>query len=422
MVSNFYKVLTFDNPYIKFLPFVILYSVYFFFNLNHTLILDEGRYWNYAGNILQGFYADPTSDMGFLWNGPGYPMFLVPFRLLNLPFNVAKAFNILFLYFGVIYLYKSLLFFQTKKVAFRVACFFGLLYPMYSECLIRLQVETISIFLICLFCYFILAYNNFRARKYIWFAAVTLGYLILTKIFFSAVSILVLVCLLPFYLSKKYRTPFKTYIKVVFLGLLFTFPYLIYTYCWTGKPLYYSNAGGLSLYWMSTPYENELGDWLNFEGLEDGTFIKQNHLAFFDSIQYLPPVEKDQAFKKKAVENMMAHPGKFFKNFVLNVERLFIMTPTAFQKTPFKNHLIFFFPHIILFLLLVWTVFITPFRLSLIPPIFIFLLIIVIVYIGAVSLFSAFTRFLYPIIPVMLLYISMMLYSSNKKENKSVKA
>src|SRR6185295_16618239 len=39
--------------------------------------LDEDRFVDYADNLARGFYADPVSK--FIWNGPGYPLLLVPF-------------------------------------------------------------------------------------------------------------------------------------------------------------------------------------------------------------------------------------------------------------------------------------------------------------------------------------------------------
>jgi len=150
------------NPFTWFLPFLILYSIFFFLNIDQDLIFDEGRYWSYASNLANGFYADPASDYGFLWNGPGYPIFLSIFQLLELPFNLAKSCNIIFQYVAVVYFYKTLTFFLPGKRALIIACLFGLMYPIYIECMIRLQVESISIFLVCLMCYSIFQYSHMK--------------------------------------------------------------------------------------------------------------------------------------------------------------------------------------------------------------------------------------------------------------------
>ncbi len=408
------------NPFTWFLPFLVLYCIYFFLNIDQDLILDEGRYWSYAENLVQGFYADPDSDYGFLWNGPGYPIFLSIFQFLEIPFNLAKSCNIIFLYVAVVYFYKTLLFFLPGKKALIITCLFGLMYPIYIECMIRLQVESISILLVCLMCYSIFAYENHRKKKYMWIASISIGYLILTKVFFAYVFIFVLLLLVPLYFSSKKNKEYRNYGQIVLIGIIFSLPYLMFTYSLTGKFPYYSDAGGLSLYWMSTPYENELGDWHYFKGLPDDHFIKQNHKDFFESIEHLPHVEKDMALKRQAFENIANHKLKYFKNYLLNIERLFIMYPTAFQERPMKDYLINFLPNIIVFFLLFLAVILILARAIIISPMINFLLLLTVIYVGLTCLFSAFTRFLYPAMPIMILFISMVFSSLKKKETVPV--
>ncbi|MCP4123788.1 MAG: glycosyltransferase family 39 protein [Bacteroidetes bacterium] len=403
------------NPFIWFLPFLVLYSIYFFLNLDQNLILDDGRYWNCASNIIHGFYADPNTDFGFLWNGPGYPIFLMIFQLLELPFNVAKSFNILFSYVALVYFYKALIFFIPSKRAVIITCLFGLMYPIYIECLPRLQVECFSIMLVCIMCYSILAYRKHHKRKYFWLASISIGYLILTKVFFSYVFIFGFLSLLPMYFISRNKKEYKELSQIVLIGILFTLPYLMFTYSLTGKFPYYSAAGGLSMYWMSTPYENEIGDWLHFNGLPEDHFIKQNHKDFFESIKDFSQLEKDLAYKKKAFENMTNHKWKYTKNYFLNIERLFIMYPTAFQEIPLKEHIIFYFPSVIVFFLLVLAVVLVITRVVIVEPVVNFLLLLIVFYIGLTCLFSAVTRYLYPVIPIVLIFISRV-YSSNKKK------
>ncbi|MEZ5002393.1 MAG: glycosyltransferase family 39 protein [Chitinophagales bacterium] len=407
-----------NKVYLKFLPFLLLYAIIFFLNLHHQLVDDEVRFWISASNITHGFYGDPSTDYGFLWNGPGYPIFIALFQFLKLPFNVPKAFNILFLFIAVIYVYKTLLYFLPNKRAYYIACAFGLFYPIFMVSLLKLEVEVFSIMLTSLFSYALFTFHFCNKKKYFWLASILLGYLILSKIFFAPVIIICLVSLVLFYIFSKHRSAFKSYIIMLFLGILFTFPYLAYTYSITGKVFYYSNAGGLSLYWMSTPYENETGDWLSFEHLPEGHFIKQNHKDFFNSIENLDPVEKDSALKKQAIENIRNHKVKYLKNIGYNIERLIIMMPTAFQTTKPSQHIIFFFPTIILFLLLVVSVSISLFKIKTLPPLIVLLMLLSIIYIGSVSLFSAVARYLHPIIPVLFIFISMVLAKPNKPIEK----
>ncbi len=402
------------KPYIQFLPFLFIYTFFFIKFLNVDLILDEGRYWKYAENITQGFYADRNDHYGYLWNGPGYPIFLSFFQFLKLPFNAAKAFNILFLYIGLVYFHKTLLNFLSKKKATIITVFFGLQYPLIHECLFRLQVESLTIMLVSLIAYSSLKYYKTRKTPILIFTACLIGYLILTKIFFSVIFICLLGILCLIILFPKLKKDYTPFLRITFFGLLFTIPYLMYTFYLSGKPFYYSNAGGLSLYWMSTPYEEELGDWHYYRALPDSHFIKQNHQDFFNSINDLSPVERDQALKKQAYENILNNKMKYAKNLVLNLSRLFIIWPTSTLDTSLLIHLAYFFPHLIIFVCLVIAFILTILNISRVPPIIIYMGILSILYIGLTLLFSAFTRFLYPIFPVLFIWISYTLSYSSK--------
>jgi len=68
------------------------------------LIGDESRYLMFAENITRGYYSQPPPNIS-LWNGPGYPLLLVPFVLIN-SLKLAKIFNAIFLYFSVVFSIK----------------------------------------------------------------------------------------------------------------------------------------------------------------------------------------------------------------------------------------------------------------------------------------------------------------------------
>ena len=104
------------KEYLKFLPLLILYvGVTLVFNDSHFKG-DEGRYINFTQNLLKGYYANPDTKSGFLWNGPGYPIILVPFVYFKLPLIFPKLLNTLLVFVGVVFLYKSLLFFTRMRV------------------------------------------------------------------------------------------------------------------------------------------------------------------------------------------------------------------------------------------------------------------------------------------------------------------
>src|SRR5688572_4691293 len=72
------------NPFILFLPFLIFFIAYILIKNNNAFESDEERYYIFAQHLLNGYYSDPAPKIN-LWNGPGYPIFLMPFVALGLP-------------------------------------------------------------------------------------------------------------------------------------------------------------------------------------------------------------------------------------------------------------------------------------------------------------------------------------------------
>ena len=70
------------RPWIALLPFLVLYVVLVLVFHKDAMEGDEGRYVFFAENLSQGFYS-PRDEIN-LWNGPGYPLVLVPLVLIFL--------------------------------------------------------------------------------------------------------------------------------------------------------------------------------------------------------------------------------------------------------------------------------------------------------------------------------------------------
>jgi len=96
------------NPYLLFSPFLLFYIIFVLITQVDKLTGDEYRYVYYADNLLKGFYSPPPPYVD-IPNGPGYPIILIPFRLLGLPLVSMKLLNAVFLYLAVVFLYKSLI-------------------------------------------------------------------------------------------------------------------------------------------------------------------------------------------------------------------------------------------------------------------------------------------------------------------------
>jgi len=393
------------NDYLKFLPLFIIYIIICFIKQQDILVGDEDDYLLYAENIINGFYADASHEYSYLWNGPGYPLFLAIFRLFNISLVLAKLFNCIFLYIGIVYFYKTLKQIICKKKALYIAIALGLYYPLLVEALPKLLTEALSFCLISLFAYSLFKYLTRKSKKHKWISSIVLGYLILTKIFFAYVVFGSLLIIFPFLFYNKTQKYVKQYSTILFLGFCFTTPYLFYTYHETNKFFYYGNSGGMSLYWMSTPYENESGDWHSFKTLESKPEIYKNHKSYIDSIKNLHPIDKDIILKKKAIHNILNNKNKFFKNWLSNLGRLFFNYPYYLQKTDYK-FFIYLIPKILIFLSLFIAFFLNLKNFKKISPFICSLGFFSILYLGGLSFLSSYPRFLHVILPILLLWIS----------------
>lgn len=317
------------NPWLAFLPFLVLYSVIVICLHSDKAEGDEARYLFFAENITHGFYSPPDIN---LWNGPGYPLIIAPLVALKAPPICITLLNALFYYLSLILLFKSVSKFASFRVALLVSCFWALYYNLYQN-LPHVMTETFSAFLVSLLVFCIISGRFYTA-------GITLGYLVLTKIIFGYVLVLLLIGALAVWLVKRTGKG----VLVCGVALVVIMPYLIYTYNLTGRPFYLGNSGGLSLYWMSDLSENEYGDWkgdLQTEysaadyipgGLDS---LKAHHQKDAEALVGLRGVEKDDALKAMAIRNIRSHPGKYIKNCWYNAGRLLFNYPFSYQaQTP----------------------------------------------------------------------------------------
>lgn len=388
--------------FIKLSPFLCLYV--FLAGLLSTTGFkgDEGRYIYFANNILNGFYSPPYPDIN-LWNGPGYPLIVSLFLLLKLPLISLKILNATLLYFSLVLFYKTAVFYLSPKRAFLFSILLGLYFPVY-EMLPLILTECLAWFLISLLCYLIVKiFKEPVSWTLILITSFTFAYLAMVKIIFGQVivtAILLSLVLIPF---KIIRPIAKKTLLIFSLSLLFCIPYLSYTYWLTNKPMYWGNAGSLSLYTMSSPYKSELGDWNNSKELIENN----NHRVFFDSISKLRPIEKSEALKKEAVKNIKNHPVKYFQNWLANLGRLFFSYPYSNTNQTLKTYFTLI-PNMFLLVFICFALLAHLLAYKKIPAELWVLLLFVLIYLAGNSLVSAGRRMFYITLPFWLVYLSYM--------------
>ena len=376
---------------------------------------DEGRYLTYATNLIHGFYS--PKDQVYIWNGPGYPILLMPFIALKSPLLLIKCCNALFQYLSIVFLFKTMIGFVSYRKALYTCLFWGCYYIAFRE-MSMIYTESFTVFLISIFQYaFIKAFHKEIGRKYLITAGLLLGYIILTKVIFSYVVLVLLIATSAMYFFKRNYDIGKT-IAIMAIAILTTVPYLIYTYQLTGKLFYYANSGGSSLYWASSPFPGEYGDWNNddfttycgFDSIVpcNAASFAKNHEPDFQIFRKYTGIEKDQLFKEKAIQNIRHYPFKYVRNYICNAGRMLFGVPQSYFYQRFQN-LMRIPPNAIVFTCLLFNYFVSFIRFRKMRFEIVLLVLFSQIYFFGSALLSAEQRQFYVIVPVILLWTAYLL-------------
>ena len=279
------------NPYLLFLPFLIFFIVFIILFHTDGLEGDEGRYLMFAQNLLHGFYSPPAPAIN-LWNGPGYPIILMPFVALRLPLIAMTLLNALFYYLSIVFLFKALLRIVSFGKALAFSLFWACFFSAYQK-MPRITTETFTLFLVALLMFCLLKAWIDRSNTYLFVSGLVLGAIVLTKIVFGYVLMVMLFLGLLLWIWHRKKKDYKRGIIVLLIAFAVTAPYLIYTWHLTGGVFYWGDSGGMSLYWMSTPYQGEFGDYRYGK-------LPEWHQRDLASTVGLAGVERDDALKKIA--------------------------------------------------------------------------------------------------------------------------
>ena len=411
-----------QDPYLLFLPFLIIFIAIILIFKTNGLNGDEGRYFRCARNLLMGFYSPPAPDI-YLPNGPGYPIFLVPFLVLRLPMVSITIMNAVFYYFSIILIYKTLQQFVSINVTLIISFFWACNLNAYQFLQWALP-ETLSILLISLIVFSIVKVfdtnNSSNTKKYLFLSGLLIGYLVLTKVIFGYVLLFMLTGSGLLWIFNRKSINHRKGVIILLIALATNAPYLVYTYHLTGKMFYWSSFGGNNLYWMTTPFKGEYGDWIYFKGIANDSIsstnqllsnkksIISNHKKYFDEINKYKGVAQDDAYKRIAVNNIKSHPLKFVQNCFCNIGRMFFnfpyscesQSPRTLLRLPFNGILVVLFLYCLCPTFINWRKINYPLR---------FLLFFALIYFCGSILGSADIRMVTVITPILLFWIAFIL-------------
>jgi hypothetical protein len=384
----------------KLLPLLLLYLVLVILFSTDTFQRNEGYYFAYARRLAQ----DYDSSQLMLWWGPGYSIVLIPFAALDIPLLAAKLMNAFFLFGALIYFCGTIGLYVEKRYALVITYILGL-YPPFMREVYLLLTENLVFLLICGFMFhFCKLFQGSEKRPlHLLAASLYLAYLALTKIFFGYVILTGLVLSL-FLLAWRRQDQLKKTTLVYGLALIWCIPYLLVTYSLTGKVFYWATSGGMSLYWMSSPYAGELGSWFSDSDVQELPELSP-HREFFSRISSLSEVEQDEAFKKQALDNIIHYPSRYLVNWIANIGRLLFSYP--FSYTPQKTSTYFYLvPNMFLVVSLLLSIYPAVLKHRTIPYEIYALLLLALIAVGGTSLLSAYDRQFRPQVPIFLLWLS----------------
>jgi 4-amino-4-deoxy-L-arabinose transferase-like glycosyltransferase len=360
---------------------------------------DEARYLMFASNLVHGFYSPPAPNIN-LWNGPVYPIVLLPLAALRLPLIFMTLLNALFYYLSIVFLFKALSLVVSSKKALAFSLFWGCYINAFQK-LARITSETLTMFLISLLLFTLLKAFSEKTKKYVLWAGFLIGTIVLTKIIFGYVLLLMLLGAILLWLPYRKSVDLRKGILILLMALAVTAPYLAYTYHLTGRILYWGNSGGASLYWMSTPYPGEYGDYWHGPA-------PQWHRKNLAVISDLDNIKKDDALKKLAFNNIKGHSVKYVKNWIANLGRLFFNFPyskgsDAYRSVGSPKRSLAMLPfNLAVFCVMVFAIFKNIANWRRLDQGLRFLFIFIFLYLGASSLVSAYSRQFYVIVPAVL--------------------
>ena len=204
---------------------------------------------------------------------------------------------------------------------------------------------------------------------------------------------------LVLYILLKNSLLKKTFLVYLF-ALIMCVPYLFYTYSLTDKTFYWGNSGGLSLYLMSSPVEDEYGDWSS----RNSDYHKQDYAK----LKGLSNIERDAAFKKIAIENIKKYPSKYFMNLLANVGRLWFNYPNSYTYQKLSNYF-YIVPNMFIFVLWVFCIYPTLRGLKMIPYEVNAMILFTLISFGGMTPLDGEGRYLWPLIPLFVLWIAFVL-------------
>jgi len=367
---------------------------------------DEGSYVVLAERLVDGFYVtgddsallDERPGSPDLWYGPGLPALLVPLVAVDAPLWALRLTSAFVLFAAVLLMFVLARERWGSRVGLVCAYALGLYVP-FLGLLSSLHSEVFAVLCIVVG---MLGLSRFLGRGgMVWLVvgAVGLAGLALTRVAYGWVLTAALLVLAVWWLARRSREAGRA-AAVVALALALCVPWLAYTYMKTDRVFVWGNSGSLSLYWMASPHEGDLGDWHQAHLVFTDPDL-QPHRAFFGRLRGLTLPEQNAEIEREALANIADHPGAYAQNVVSNVSRMLFNSPYS-RTAQQANDVFYAIPNAILLgAAILCALVLIPRRRGLPPETGVFALLAATAF-GLHALVAAYPRMLAPIVPLVM--------------------
>lgn len=295
---------------------------------------DEGAFLSYAQHLLHGSYASPDTQnaIAFLWHGPGLPAFLTPLVALGAPLSVMRIVAGPLLLFAAMLWFYRLLRLRLRPRGALVGTYALGLYVPFWELLSFMHKEPLALVMVIAAMDGTARYLRGGARRHLLLGGLALAGLAMTRLEYGWVIAALLLVALLYWGASRRRTARRATL-VCALAMIACLPWLAYTYDLTGQLFYWGNAGGLSLYWMSSPDPRQLGEWHAVHSVFSDPRLAR-YRPLFAHLQTLSPLHRDLQARHLAFAQALARPAKYALNLAANVSRMVFGAPFSFRLPP----------------------------------------------------------------------------------------
>ena len=370
---------------------------------------DEAGYVSLAHRLTEGSYTtgddeallDDRPSYPDLWFGPGLPLVLAPLVALDAPLDVLRATGPLFLFGAILLFYVLVGRRASNRTALVAAYALGLYVPFYTL-LPNVHSEPLAILLLVGGLLATAVQLERGDRTSLLVAGAAFAGLALTRVAFGWVLTAALVATAVWWASSRSPDAART-TRIFAVAVICCTPWLAYTWSQTGRPLVWGNSGSLSLYWMSSPYDGDYGDWHQ----ADKVFSDPNlaaHRPFFETLRDLPLAEQNRRLEREALSNIAGDPLKYALNVAANGSRLLFNSPYSFERQSPKA-LVYALPNSLVFGAVVLALVLLLPRRGTLPREAVPFLMLGTATVGLHLLVASYPRMLMPVVPIVIWFL-----------------